>query len=103
MDAGQIKDTLQKRLSELNDRAEDIDEDLSQPNDDDWSENATESEGDEVQERMGNMALDEIKLIKSALSKIELGTYGKCSSCSGSIDSKRLVALPYAATCVACS
>lgn len=102
-DISAIKAKLEKRLGELIARAEDIDEELSEAPNDDWSENAVESENDEVLERVGGMALGEIQRIKSALSKIDAGTYGICEICDEKIAVKRLEALPYATTCIKCS
>ena len=84
-------------------RTQEIDEELSEPGDDDWSESAVESQNDEVLEEVGNLAVDEIREIRAALSKIDAGTYGICASCGGKIARKRLEALPYATTCIDCA
>ena len=39
----------------------------------------------------------------SAINRIEHGTYGVCESCSKPIAKHRLMALPYARACMACS
>ena len=66
-------------------------------------EGAAEAGGDEVLEEVGNLAVDEIRKIKAALSKIDAGTYGICASCGNEIARKRLEALPYATTCIDCA
>ena len=99
----EIKAMLEAKLGELDERAHEIDDELSEPADDDWSEHAVEAENDEVLEKVGNMAVDEIRKIKAALSKIDAGTYGICESCDKKIAPKRLVALPYATTCIDCA
>ncbi|MEK9722608.1 MAG: hypothetical protein VW405_03875 [Rhodospirillaceae bacterium] len=73
-DLSTIKTTLEARLRDLQDRARHIEEDLSEPPDPNWSENAVESEGDEVLEAVGDLALDEIAHIETALAKIEAGS-----------------------------
>jgi RNA polymerase-binding transcription factor DksA len=98
-----VKLKLESRLKELNERAEEIEKDLSEPGDDDWSESATESEGDEVSEKMGNLAEAEMGQIDRALTRIDNGTYGICTSCQASIPPARLEAVPYAALCMDCS
>lgn len=98
----EFKTKLEDQLNELTQRAKDIDDDLKEPHDDDWSENAVESENDEVLEKLGGMALIEIRQIKLALSKIEAGTYGTCEICHDQIALGRLEALPYATRCIAC-
>lgn len=102
-DIMEIKAKLEEKLRELTARAKDIDDDLSEPPDDDWAENAVESESDEVLESIGSVALVEIRSIKAALSKIDAGTYGICGSCNKKIDAKRLEALPYATKCIKCA
>ena len=84
-------------------RAEDIDADLSEPPAANWSENAVESENDEVLEGVGALTMAEIQQIKQALAKIENGTYGICVKCDEKIAIKRLEALPYATTCIKCA
>lgn len=102
-DIGETKKQLEARLIDLNRRAHEIDDELSEPGDDDWSESAVESENDEVLEEVGNLAVDEIRHIKAALQKIDDGTYGVCEKCGGKIAPKRLEALPYATACIACA
>ena len=102
MNTDAIKLKLEARLAELNARAKKIEDDLSQPGDDDWAENATESEGDEVEEKVGSLAVAEMKQIDLALTQIDAGTFGKCTSCGIQINPKRLEAVPYATKCVNC-
>lgn len=102
-DLARIKLKLEKRLVELSERAGDIDEELDLQGKDDWSENAKEIEDDEVLEQVGGMTVHEIQQIKAALINIEAGNFGICSICQEKIAIKRLEALPYATTCVACA
>ena len=102
-DLTRLENDFETRLKELKGRAEAIDDELAQPGDDDWDENAVESEGDEVAENVGNMMLAEIRQIQSVLAQIKAGTYGTCVSCGESIAPKRLEAMPQATRCVACA
>lgn len=102
-DMKHIKAMLEEKLVELNARAEEIDHDLSETPDRNWSENAQEHENDEVLEEVGAVTVDEIQHIKMALAKIEAGTYGTCAQCDEKIAIKRLEALPYAVTCISCA
>ncbi len=102
-DIEEIRKKLEARLIELDERAHEIDDELSEPGDDDWSENAVEAENDEVLEKVGSMAVDEIRKIKAALSKMDAGTYGVCETCDKKISPKRLEALPYATNCIDCA
>jgi RNA polymerase-binding transcription factor DksA len=63
-------------------------------------------------QRMGDAAGDprvlpagrlEAAAIKSALKRLDDGTYEECSKCGKPIDARRLVALPTTATCLRCS
>lgn len=102
-DISEIKARLQTRLKKLTERAEIINDDLSEPADDDWNEEAVESAGDEVLEEVGEVTLEEIAQIKRALSRIEAGKYGECSRCGEPIAKERLEALPHATNCVKCA
>lgn len=102
-DIATIKAELEEKLRGLLDRAEDIDDDLSEPGDDDWAEQAVESSGDEVLEGVGDATMDEVRQIKDALIQIKAGTYGTCRGCGRSIAKERLSALPYATKCVKCA
>ncbi len=103
IDLENIKRGLEEKLKEQTARAEEIDDDLSQPGDDDGNENAIESEDDEVLEAVGDITLVEIGQVKNSLRQIDAGNYGICSKCGVSIARERLKALPDATTCVRCS
>ncbi len=102
-DIEQTKLRLEGMLRKLTERAEEIDEDLSSPGDDDWQEAATESASDEVLEEVGDVTNEEIAQIKGALAQIAAGRYGTCVVCGGSIAEGRLKALPYATKCMKCA
>ena len=89
-------------LQERQQRAEQIDNRLREPGLEDWEEQVTQRENDEVLEALGNQAIQEIEQIKRALYRIEKGNYGVCSQCGGSIASERLKAMPFAMTCIRC-
>lgn len=43
-----------------------------------------------------------LKQVKTALTAIEKGTYGKCSKCGELIENSRLVSMSYADVCATC-
>lgn len=98
-----IKEALEAKLKELEERAEDIEEDLSAKPDSDWDENAIESEDDEVLATIGDLTLDDIRSIKLALSRIEAGSYGICTGCGAEIAKARLKILPHTTQCIKCA
>lgn len=102
-DFSAAKAELEKRLQELNERAIEIDDDLSDAPDADWDENAIDSEQDEVLEKVGKATNEEITQIKRALAQIEAGTYGTCLKCGMAIPPERLEAIPFSTCCVNCS
>lgn len=69
----------------------------------DFAEQATERENDDV---IGALALDtrlQLGLVRKALARIDTGDYGVCSECGQPIPPARLAALPWAEHCVACA
>ncbi len=99
--------------SHLLDMLEDLDERLGKITDDvrhndklldqDFSEQAVETENDEVLDALGNVARAEVEKIKQAISRIDAGTYGICLLCGEPIKKERLAALPYANYCIKCA
>ena len=97
------RDRLQQRLSQLTERAGQIETDLRKPKNPDWEERATETEGDEVLETLDSSTLEEAKQIEAALKRVDAGTYGVCLHCGQPVGDKRLEAVPHAATCINCA
>ena len=98
-----LRKQLENRLTRLLHRVGRIEGDLRQTHNPDWTERATELANDEVLEGLDEMTLREIEQIRTALQRIESGSYGTCSACGRPIGTKRLVAVPSAITCVACT
>ena len=98
-----MKPVLEARLAELKEDVTEIDQTLREPDSQDFEERATENEGDEVLEDLGNAALTEIAQIETALSRIEDGTYGECATCGAEIAPARIEAVPHAAQCIKCA
>ena len=53
-------------------------------------------------EALGAQELKRLKLIDSALTRIEQGKYGLCMKCGKKIPKDRLEAIPYALMCIVC-
>ncbi len=94
---------LNARLFEMERRVRQINVDICTPEDADMSEQAVMDASDEPLEALGEAGLAEIGEIKSALARIENGSYGVCTSCGGAIHAGRLEALPSAAQCILCA
>jgi RNA polymerase-binding protein DksA len=53
-------------------------------------------------EALGSQDLKRLKLIDSALTRIQQGKYGLCVKCGKRIPRERLEAIPYALMCIEC-
>lgn len=101
-----IKNELLARQKELEARVEAINKDVSHidsPLSSDWSEQAIERENDEVLEALGNASQRELIQIKSALKRIENGTYRHCDVCNDVIPFERMQLLPHTTHCTRCA
>ena len=103
LDLTYFEQVLRAHRNELQQRLDNIEHELDKPADPDAEERATEREGDEVLEGVGQVGLDEIRAINAALKRIEDGTYGICASCGEGISEERLKAVPYAVNCRNCA
>ena len=102
----EVRDQLLTMLEELDDRLGKITDDVrhtDHPLAQDFSEQATETENDEVLDALGNAARGEVEKIRQAISRIDAGTYGICLGCGEPIKKERLAALPYANQCIRCA
>lgn len=97
------RDRLTQRLAALERRTEQVEGDLQRPRDSDSQEAAQQAENDEVLEGLDAQGRDEIAQIRSALERIERGTYGTCARCGEAIARGRLEALPYTSLCIDCA
>lgn len=96
------EERLRARARELNLRLHRIEGDLDAPAANDSEERATEREGDEVLESLGQAGLSELKAIDAALGRIASGTFGVCVRCGEDIPAERLDVVPHAALCMNC-
>lgn len=103
MDMAKQKEALLKRRADLTDAMADIEDKLDDPMPKDWEDRASERQGDEVLEALGNADLEEVRRIDAALDRIAAGTYETCPKCGDPISDERLVAVPTAALCRNCA
>lgn len=94
---------FENRLADLLERAEVIEEDLRQPLDPDFSEQAVDLSDDEPLEGIDDILRTEIGQVRLALLRIENGSYGRCSQCGKTISEGRLKARPIATRCIDCA
>ena len=103
VDLEAVKNELGTRLVYLESRVEDVEENLRKEHSSNFSEQAHEREDDEVLEKLELEAVEEIAAIKAALTRIDEGTYGVCTTCGENIAEERLKVLPFANKCVDCA
>jgi len=103
IDIDKVRAQLEDELRQLGAKVEEIEEDLRSPKSAGWEERATEIEGDEVLDALEGSALREIGEIRTALRRLDDGTYDRCAGCGKKIGEKRLAALPYTAQCIKCA
>lgn len=94
---------LEKRLAVLTARLEKIQGHLRDPGDPDSQEQVTERENDEILERLDEAEAQEVADIRTALARLEAGSYGECASCGEAIAPGRLDAVPYTSVCIGCA
>lgn len=97
------KAELTARLAQLQGRLANIEAELDSHDSKDWEDLATEREGDEVLERLGQGGQAEIRMIEAALARMEAGDYGHCAKCGAEIGDARLDVLPYTPFCRECA
>lgn len=102
-DYEELSQQLRTRLNDLLGRTEVIEDDLRQPLDADWEEQAVDLADDEALEGVDEVLRSEIAQIRLALLRIENGTYGTCARCGDDIALERLKARPIATRCIKCA
>ena len=102
-DTTRVHDRLEASLAELEARLANIYQDLSEPPDPDWDEQAIAEEDDEALQHQGALVEKEIASVQRALGRIKDGTYGTCVRCGEEIAPARLEARPEAVLCIDCA
>lgn len=103
MPSKEITILLENKQIQLTKRIAAIEADFHKGRSQDFSEQATETENDGVLDEIHHEAKLELRLVKSALQRIEEGLYGHCSECDKAINPARLSALPYTTKCIHCA
>ncbi|MEI6893661.1 MAG: TraR/DksA C4-type zinc finger protein [Colwellia sp.] len=99
----ELKILLEGKEAQLSKRISAIEADFNKGRSQDFAEQATETGNDGVLDEIHHEAKRELILVKSALRRISEGLYGDCVKCGEKINPKRLSALPYITTCIACA
>jgi RNA polymerase-binding transcription factor DksA len=102
-DIDRIRTQLEARLDSLRGRLAEFSETLREPEDDDFEEQASDLDDDDILVRLSRAGRTEAQLIEAALKRIDNGTYGMCVECGKPIAKRRLRALPEAVQCLDCA
>ncbi|MDR1931066.1 MAG: TraR/DksA family transcriptional regulator [Treponema sp.] len=103
---GQMKQSLTALKAEIIEKlmisGEDFKEIIEGMDPKDLADVASDDIDRKMIEALGSQELKRLKLIDSALTRIEQGKYGLCVKCGKRIPQDRLEAIPYALMCIAC-
>lgn len=94
---------LKARRAELVGDLAEIEDALDDPAPKDWEDQASERQGDEVLEALGQHDRDELRRIDAALARHAAGEYGFCVKCGTPISAERLDTLPETPFCKSCA
>jgi RNA polymerase-binding transcription factor DksA len=103
---GKIKDSLTVLKAEIIDNliasGKDFREIVAGMDPKDMVDTASDDIDRRMIEVLGSQELNRLKLIDSALLRIDQGKYGLCIKCGKRIPDDRLTAIPYALMCIDC-
>lgn len=100
-----LKDLLLKKRLALRSAERHLDDGIKSEAENRSGDSTDIAEADYEQEKslfMKTRTQDELRLINSALERIEQGDYGECSQCGDEIPTKRLAIQPYSLLCIEC-
>lgn len=103
MNLDELKTSLATKQQELKKRIVAIENDFKKGRSQDFAEQTTETENDQVLDEIHHEAKLELSQVNEALSRIDNGNYGRCEQCDELINPQRLNALPYTNTCINCA
>jgi DnaK suppressor protein len=99
----QLRRQLQMKLDSIEARLHRETEALSTEVDGgDFIDVAQGLEHQEQEQLIASRLMKQARRLRVALTRLDIGEYGVCSECGARIPPKRLLAVPDAATCVAC-
>jgi RNA polymerase-binding transcription factor DksA len=97
---------LEAQLAQLERRQDKVERDRRRETnalEQDWQEQASTRQNDEVLDSLEAEGSQQIAIIRAALKRLDEGTYGICVTCGKPIAPARLEALPHAVQCITCA
>jgi DnaK suppressor protein len=101
--SAEFREQLEQQKIELSERVSKIRADIGRGLDANSIEQATQLENSEVLNALVQEGEQELAQVKSALLRIDDGTFGACTACGEMISDERLNALPYSSECISCA
>ena len=99
----ELREQLEQKRAELNERVNKIKTDITGGLDPDSKEQAAQLENAEVLDALANEGVEELGKISSALQRMDEGTFGICTNCGENIDNRRLDVRPFSSKCISCA
>jgi RNA polymerase-binding transcription factor DksA len=103
MPTKELSSILKAKQAQLSKRISAIEADFHKGRSQDFAEQATETENDDVLDEIHHEAKAELSLVNEAIQRMDDGLYGNCSTCDEPINPDRLTALPYTTKCINCA
>lgn len=103
MQLERYKNLLTERRRKLTGHLSVLENTLDETPSKDWEDRASERQGDEVFEAMGQIEIAELRRVDAALLRLEEGSYGVCQVCGKDILEARLELLPDTPFCKDCA
>jgi len=106
VDTNAVRERLLKRRDELRQRASDASAEArheADPLSEDFAEQVTQRENDDVLGAISNSAQAELLQVEAALKRLASGRYATCAVCGEEIEPERLAAVPYTDRCRSCA
>lgn len=98
-----LLEKLIAKQTELLTRIQAIENDFKKGRSQDFAEQATETENDQVLDAIRIEAKNELQQVNASIARIKENQYGICLHCDQNIGQERLNALPYTQTCINCA
>lgn len=99
----QLKNSLEIKKVELSQRLQAIEADFKKGRSQDFAEQGSECENDQVLDGIHQQTIDEIARINDTLALLNTEQYGVCKQCGEAISPERLAAIPETNLCIDCA
>ncbi|MEW6997295.1 TraR/DksA family transcriptional regulator [Colwelliaceae bacterium BS250] len=103
MIVAQLKNSLETKKAELSQRLQAIEADFKKGRSQDFAEQGSECENDQVLDGIHQQTITEIAKINDTLALLNTEQYGICQQCGEAITEQRLIVMPATNLCINCA